>query len=111
MRVPLKQFQIRDKGARMRKRKLDKKNPPSTARKDFVFEELEPRVLLSADLPIDVPDAYVAEDFHDQEILQDFDTQQTESQQQDAVSLELIFVDTDTPEYQTPVVRPAHLPG
>ena len=85
----------------MRKRKLHKKNQPATARKDFVFEELEPRLLLSADLPIDVPDAYVAEDFRDQEILQAFDAQQTESQQQDAVSLELIFVDTDTPEYQT----------
>ena len=85
----------------MRKRKLHKKNAQAAARKAFVFEELEPRLLLSADLPIDVPDAYVAEDFRDQEILQAFDAQQTESQEQDAVSLELIFVDTDTPEYQT----------
>ena len=85
----------------MRKRKPHKKNQQAEARKAFVFEELEPRVLLSADLPIDVPDVNVAEDLHDQEIFQEFDAQQTESVAQDAVSLELIFVDTDTPEYQT----------
>ncbi|MGB5717329.1 MAG: DUF4347 domain-containing protein, partial [Gammaproteobacteria bacterium] len=85
----------------MPKKKPHKKNAQVAARKAFVFEELEPRLLLSADLPIDVPDAYVTEDFRDQEILQEFDAQQTESVAQDAVSLELIFVDTDTPEYQT----------
>ena len=44
----------------MRKPKAYKKNQIAQARANFVFEELEPRVLLSADLPIDLPVAFIS---------------------------------------------------
>lgn len=84
----------------MPKKKTHKKNPRAAARRAFVFEELEPRVLLSADLPLDVHDTGVSEDFEDRALLQDMEALQTESPAQDSVSRELIFVDTDTPEYR-----------
>ena len=42
----------------MRKKRQPDKDRKTTMRSSFVFEELEPRVLLSADLPVDVTPDY-----------------------------------------------------
>ena len=83
----------------MRKPKAYKKNQIAQARANFVFEELEPRVLLSADLPIDLPVAFIS----------DVVPQQVQLLEAEAAQFrliaefphkELVFVDTDTPDYQ-----------
>ena len=78
-----------------RKPKLPKKK-----RSALVFEELEPRVLLSADLPFDLPGALTDESEEDDttpvlEASAFFD----ETPELTTPS-ELVFVDTDTPDYQ-----------
>ena len=66
----------------------------------MVFEELEPRLLLSADLPIDLP-AVLAPDRGDDEpiaVHEEITTTAVTGEQHTAH--ELVFVDTDTPDYQ-----------
>ena len=66
----------------------------------MVFEELEPRLLLSADLPIDLP-AVLAPDRGDDEpiaVHEEIITTAVTGEQHTAH--ELVFVDTDTPDYQ-----------
>jgi len=65
----------------------------------MVFEELEPRLLLSADLPIDLP-AVLAHDLGDEPIAVHEEITTTAVTEEQYASRELVFVDTDTPEYQ-----------
>ena len=84
----------------MRKKKQSEEIRNSPTRSSFVFEELEPRVLLSADLPVDVAPDYNPDSTEEDALWQDIHALQTETAALEEVSRELVFVDTDTPDYQ-----------
>ncbi|MCO6412446.1 MAG: DUF4347 domain-containing protein, partial [Thiogranum sp.] len=76
---------------------------PSRAASGFLFEELEPRLLLSADSPLNVADDYAPIAAPEQASLQEVLAAAYPSASVASVSgirQELVFVDTDTPEYQ-----------
>jgi hypothetical protein len=80
-----------------------KTNKPATPRKSrqaLVFEELEPRLLLSADLPIDIPAALAPDRGDDEPVSLHEEITTTAVTVEQYVSHELVFVDTDTPDYQ-----------
>ena len=85
----------------MTRKKTDKQTTPRKSHQRLVFEELEPRLLLSADLPVDIP-AMLAPDRGDDEpiaVHEEITTTAVTGEQHAAH--ELVFVDTDTPDYQT----------
>ena len=84
----------------MKGKKTNKRATRRKSRQSLVFEELEPRLLLSADLPIDLP-AVLAPDRGDDDpvsIYEEITTTAVTGEQHTA--RELVFVDTDTPDYQ-----------
>jgi len=85
---------------RVTRKKDNKRTLAGKRRSAMVFEELEPRLLLSADLPIDLP-AVLAPDLGEDEPVavheEIITTAVTEGQY---ASCELVFVDTDTPDYR-----------
>ena len=73
---------------------------PRKSRSALVFEELEPRLLLSADLPIDVPAAFASEPDEDNSIAVYEELAVSVVNTEIQAAHELVFVDTDTPDYQ-----------
>ena len=70
------------------------------SRSVFVFEELEPRLLLSADLPVDIP-AALAPDRGEGELVSIHEEITATAVTVEQYSRrELVLVDTDTPDYQ-----------
>ena len=74
---------------------------PKNSRSSFVFEELEPRLLLSADLPIDLPAVLAPDRGDDEPVAVHEEITTTEVTGEQHTAHELVFVDTDTPDYQT----------
>ena len=84
----------------MKNRRLEKQKAPKKSRTGLLFEELEPRVLLSADMPFDLPGALTDESEEDDTIpVLEASAVFDESPELTAPN-ELVFVDTDTPDYQ-----------
>jgi len=81
-------------------KKDDKRTLAGKCRSSFVFEELEPRLLLSADLPIDLPAVLAADRGDDEPIAVHEEITATAVTGEQYASRELVFVDTDTPDYQ-----------
>ena len=84
----------------MARNKPQKKPLPKKARSAFVFEELEPRLLLSADFPIDLAGAFAPEQEEEQPLSIYQDVIASSLTEETQTPHELVFVDTDTPDYQ-----------
>ena len=85
----------------MTRKKTDKQTTPRKSHQRLVFEELEPRLLLSADLPIDLPAVLAPDRGDDQPVAVHEDITPTALSEEQHTVHELVFVDADTPDYQT----------
>ena len=79
--------------------KQDTTQPAKKPRPGMEFEELEPRLLMSADLPIDVS-AVLATASEQEQVNASFDVSDTPIDADSHARRELVLVDTDTPDYQ-----------
>jgi hypothetical protein len=80
--------------------KASKRPVPEKFRSALVFEELEPRLLLSADLPVDIPAALAPDRGDDEQASVHQEITSAAVTVGQYASRELVFVDTDTPDYQ-----------
>ena len=84
----------------MTRKKTNKPTLPRKSRSALVFEELEPRLLLSVDLPIDVPATLAPDRGDDEPLSLHEEITATAVTVEQYATHELVFVDTDTPDYQ-----------
>ena len=91
---------LRKGSQRVTRKKDNKQTLPGKRRSAMVFEELEPRLLLSADLPIDLPAVLAPDRGEDEPIAVHEEITTTAVTGEQHTAHELVFVDTDTPDYQ-----------